>query len=249
MRPAPQGWAFTAYTGGRNKLAGKKKGKRDWKAYFICTCPKGKHVPVPDGWEFCMGPNGNPRADVCFPSECPLNARQIKMRLSPDRSRWNLFSKWTKTTRAYVSNHGDPADLARKFMVLQGAGPAEGLVYCHNAGRMALAGWLDDLRVPYHESVQLTGDLWDVWKKYQPSLLASDFAEREQDPVPRIACAALRRMVHSMGRGLRPSQSEVAKKLSLHEKLMMSFMTSQGQGDLARMVTERHQQEEEKLQD
>ena len=113
----------------------------------------------------------------------------------------------------------------------------------------ALAGWLDDLHVPYHESVQVTGDLWDVWKKYQPSLLASDFAEREQDPVPRIACAALRRMVHSMGRGLRPSQSEVAKSLSLQEKLMMSCMASQGQGDLARLVTERHQQEEEKLQD
>ena len=29
-----QGWAWTEYEGGRNKLAGKKKGKRPWKAWF-----------------------------------------------------------------------------------------------------------------------------------------------------------------------------------------------------------------------
>ena len=251
LRQAPQGWAYTEYQGGRNKLAGSKKGTRAWKAYFVCTCPKGKHKPVPEGWEYCMGPDGNPRAEVTFPTECPLNARQLKMRLSHDRSEWKLFSKWTKTTRAYVSNHGDTADLARRFMVVQGAGPAEGLQYCHNAGRLATAGWLCDLHVPYHESVQITGDLWDVWKKYQPSLLASDFAERRQDPVARNACAALRRMVHSMGRGHRPSESEIGKRLSLQEKLMMSFMTSQGQGELARNVTERHHQEEDegKMQD
>ena len=30
------GWASTAYEGGRNKLAGNKKGMRPWNAFFVC---------------------------------------------------------------------------------------------------------------------------------------------------------------------------------------------------------------------
>ena len=47
-----QGWAYTSYSGGRNKLCGVKRGTRPWKAYFICMCPNGTHVPVPPDWEY-----------------------------------------------------------------------------------------------------------------------------------------------------------------------------------------------------
>ena len=223
-------------------MCGRKKGNRDFRAYFVCTCPGARHVPVPEDWEYGLDANGNPRTPITFTTECPLNCREIKMRCSPDRAKWRLFTKWTKTTRAYVSNHGNPANLAREWLKVQGCGPPDELGdYCHNAGRIAFAGICDELHTPYHESFQITGDLWDVWKGYQPSLLASNFAEREQSTVPRIACAALRRFRQSMGRGKLPGNLNVG--LSLQEKLMVGFMTTQGQSDLAKSIVEGHRQQ------
>ena len=236
-----QGWAWTAYKDGRNKLSGRKKGTRKWKAFFVCMCPDGKHKPVPQGWEYCLDATGNPRLEVPFPSECPLNARQIKIRCSHDPTQFRLFSKWTKSTQAYVSNHGDPADLARRFLELQGAGAGDGLQYCRNAGRMAFANWLDELHVPYHEGFQAHGDLPDVWKKYQPGLQSSNFAEREQNTVPAIVCAALRRFRHSCGRD---DQTPVDKGLDLNSRLMVGLLRSQGQHDLAKDIVSRYNDEQ-----
>ena len=247
-----QGWGWTAYKGGRNKLPGKKAGSRPWRCWFVCTCKGGKHIPVPESWEFCIGSDGNPRQRIPFPTECPLNARQIIQRMSADPADWRLFSKWTKTTQRYVSNHGDPADLGRRFMEIQGAGAGGGLTYCHNAGRHATAGWLTDVNAPYHESVNIHGDLPCVWRRYQPSLLHSDYRNRDQQVVANIACAALYRLRQKWGRGNRPS--DLTKGLKLGDQLMVAFMTSQGQNELARQVVNRHrqagaQEEEEEEED
>ena len=94
--------------------------------------------------------------------------------------------------------------------------------------------------MPYHESFHLHGDLPEVWVKYQPSLLASDFCEREQSTVPRIACAALRRLVHKWGRSNK--RADITAGMSLNNSLMVGFLVSQGQGELAAQIVNRHNQ-------
>lgn len=121
-------------------------------------CPGGKHTPIPEDWEWTLDRNGNPRGAIPFPSECPLNCVELKSRRKVG-NKWCLFSKWTKTTQNWVSNHGDPASLAIDWFVWQGySGPR----FDRNSGRMSLARWLAELHVPYHESHQVHGDLIDV---------------------------------------------------------------------------------------
>ena len=75
-----QGWASTAYSGGRNKLAGNKKGSRPWSAFFVCMCPGGKHQTIPENWEWTLDADGNPQGQIPFPTECPLNCCELKRR-------------------------------------------------------------------------------------------------------------------------------------------------------------------------
>ena len=90
-----QGWGCTAYEGGRNKLCGNKKGTRPWKAYFVCLCPKGKHVRVPEDFEYTLDEHGNPPGRPKYYTYCPLAAIELKSRM-PVEGKWRLFTKWTK---------------------------------------------------------------------------------------------------------------------------------------------------------
>ena len=186
-----QGWASTAYKNGRNKLSGKKRNTRSWNAFFICTCPKGKHVPVDLNWAWTLTPDGNPRTPPTFCTECPLNCLQLKQIRAGDEV-FRLFSKWSKTPQNWSCNHGDVVGLANKWFHAQGAGGEKD--YDSNSGRKALAGWLSELNTPYPEGFEIHGDLYDVWSQnYQPTLPYSDFSRRVQSPDARIATTALRR--------------------------------------------------------
>ena len=92
-----QGWGCTSFDGGRNKLAGRKKGSRPWSAYFACLCPGGKHVNVPKDFEFSLNEKGNPRDGRAprYHTYCPLAAMELKSRKTVD-GEWRLFTKWTK---------------------------------------------------------------------------------------------------------------------------------------------------------
>ena len=231
-----QGWASTAYKGGRNKLSGNKKGSRPWDVYFVCCCPGGKHQPIPDGFEWSLKPDGNPSQPITFPSECPLNCFELKRRRKLNGV-WHLFSKWTKTTRNWVSNHGDVAKLAIDWYEWQGY---DGPRFSRNAGRNALARYLQETRAPYHEGFQIHGDLPDVWIVYQPGLPESKYKVRTQSQDPLVATAALRRLQSFMGRGRRALVA--GAPLSLADKLMIRFMETQGQALVAEEVIEQHQQ-------
>ena len=237
-----QDWASTSYDGGRNKLAGNKKGNRPWCCYFGCLCPGGKHIPVPEGFEWSLRPDGNPSVPITFPTECPLNCIELKRRRKVN-GEWRLFSKWTKTTHNWVSNHGDVAKLAIDWFVWQGY---EGPRFSRNAGRNALGRWLQETHAPYHEGFQVHGDLIDVWRTYQPGVPESKYAVRTQTTDPLIATAALRRLQRIFGRGRR---SQVARApLSLSDKLMIRFMENQGQALVVEQVVEEHQQEQQQAQ-
>jgi len=235
-----QGWASTAYDGGRNKLSGKKSGTRPWSAFFVCMCPGGQHQSVPEDFEYTFDEYGHPQMEITFCTVCPLNCLDIKSR-KPVDGHWNVFSKWTKTTRAWVSNHGKVAELARSWITdAQDCGPGDGLEYCTNSGRMALAGWLEDLHAPYHEGFQIHGDLQDVWRKYQPGLPDSNYAVRSQCTNARIATAALRRFQHSCGRGIRAQIQNAGIQNDLSALLMVGLLESQGQTLLAQTIVGRY---------
>ena len=231
-----QGWCSTAMKGGRNKLSGKKKGTRPWNMYAVCLCPAGKHQRIPANWEWSLDEFGNPRnAKIPFCTVCPVNCCDLKSRRKVNNE-WKLFSKWTKTTQNWVSNHGDVAKLAIDWFTWQGY---DGPRFDRNAGRHALAKLLTKVTAPYHEGFQQHGDLFDVWKVYQPTLKESAYAIRTQSPDPFICTAALRRIQILFKRGPRiqpPSQ------LSLQERMMYKFLESQGQGDLAAEAVQEHQQ-------
>ena len=114
-----EGWAFTSYVNGRNKLCGKKKGTRPWNCFFICTCPGGKHNAVSDGWAWTMTPEGNCRTPPTFCTECPINCFKLKLIRAGDNP-MHLFSKWTKTPQTWASDHGNPVAIAMLWLTAQG---------------------------------------------------------------------------------------------------------------------------------
>jgi len=143
-----QVWCSTALDGGRNKLCGRKKGTRPWNMFVVCLCPEGKHQPVPKNWEWTLDHLGNTRGDIPFCSVCPINCWELKARRKVG-STWRLFSKWTKTTQNWVSNHGDPAKLAIDWFTWQGY---DGPRFDRNAGRHALARLLTAVHQPIRKN-------------------------------------------------------------------------------------------------
>ena len=221
-----QPWYSTALKGGRNKLSGRKKGTRPWNMFVVCLCPEGKHQPVPQNWEWSLDHLGNPRGAIPFCSVCPINCCELKARRKVNNT-WKLFSKWTKTTQNWVSNHGDPAKLAIDWFGWQGY---DGPRFDRNAGRHALARLLTAVHAPYHEGFQIHGDLYDVWKVYQPGLKESKYAVRTQSCDPFVATAALRRFQIMLKRGPR---IQPPRQLDLQSRMMYKFLEAQGQVNLA----------------
>lgn len=191
---ASEGWASTAFSQGRNKLCGKKKGTRPWNCFFICCCPKGKHVAVSKEWAWSLKPDGTIRTQPQFPTECPLNCLQLKEIRAGDSS-MKLFSKWTKTPQNWASNHGDVVQLAKRWLSAQDCDAER--PYDTNSGRKSLAAWLDETNTPYPQGFEVHGDLYDVWSEnYQTNLPFSDFSRRVQSVDPRTATKALRRLAY-----------------------------------------------------
>jgi hypothetical protein len=237
-----QGWAATAFLNGRNKLEGRKKGSRPWNAYFVCLCPNGVHQPIPEGHEWNFTKSGNPKKsdddekleeagpDYC--TTCPLNAIDFKLRRCGEEP-MQLFSNWFKSC-GYGVNIGKLAKTAIEWLELQGVTAGEGNEFDTNGGRKALAGWLGELKVPYHEGFEIHADLFTVWSEsYQGNVTnANGFARRTQSTDPYVATAALRRLAHHFG----CSRKNNVENLDMSAKLMVAFLESQGQSDLARKV-------------
>ena len=232
------GWASTAYLGGRNKLPGKKQGTRPWSAFFVCMCDGGVHKPVPPNWEFTIGRDGNPRqsANLPFCSCCPLNCLDLKHRRSGVRP-MHLFSKWTKTSITWGSNHGDVVAVAFEFMRAQGIEPD----FDRHAGRKSLAAILEELGCSFQVGFEIHGDNPDVWvEHYQPNLHgAMEFKRRKQSMDPRVATAALRMWRHYCGKDRKPRIPQCFE--SFQTRLMVRVLREMGKGHAVEEEIEAHE--------
>lgn len=233
-----EGWGSVAYKNGRNKLCGKKRGTRPWKAFMVCLCPNGKHIPVDKEvaqWGFDS--KGNCTEAITWTTECPIACMELKTyRAEKDNRDFKIFAKWTETSKTWgPSNHGQVVELAIEWLSAQ---QAEGdHPYSTNAGRKSLAAWLEEVNAPYPQGFEIHGDLFDVWSEdYQPGVPYSDFARRKQSPVPRVATKALRRLAHYFGRSPVPK----VPSLDLNTMLTIASLRAQGEHDLVESVLAEH---------
>ena len=231
-----EGWGWTIFQGGRCKMPMAKKGTRPWRLWYTCMCV-GRHSPVPDDVEYSMKKDGNPLEKVTWCTACPVNCQELLL-----RSQWELFvgdkealkqwkfariwRKWTKKGRFGASSEGDIVQLAFRWFRYQGIEPD----WDTNAGRKSLARWLQHLRVPYGEGMQMHGDLEDVFRKYyQSGLPKSGYTERRQSNDPKIATRALQRFATWCSRGIPPKP-----KLDRKERLMAAILEGQGADQAAK---------------
>jgi len=202
---------FTEFVDGRAKLPLEKSGTRPWRAWRICLCPKGKHVPPPPDFECSFNDEGNSSADlsgIC--TTCPLFIGQLLDRMQ-------RFQEWPLRCyrKAYVGtkrmqkgrtifgkkNFGPVQDMVKNFFRFQGVP-----LVSSNSGRKCLAGWASKTRAPYRELLHIMGDLEKVWRaNYQPDLpVSGGYDVRKQSTNPAIATAALRRFRKLCGRAPPP---------------------------------------------
>ena len=203
------GWQSTDFVGGRSKLAGLKKGTRPWKMYKICLC-KGKKHKRPNKKAFSyIDSEGNPIFDIeklGFDPVCPIAGQEMIWQCQdagPKRNYPNFIEKSKfKDARLGELNIGDVAQAGLEWMKAQGIGEFD-----HNAGRKSLARWCKELGVPYRLSVQIHGDLYEVWNRhYQEAIkeAAQMCKIRNQSLDPEVATAAFRIFARYLGRGIDP---------------------------------------------
>ena len=103
----------------------------------------------------------------------------------------------------------DVPTLANKWLNLQGQhADKEQTPFDRNSGRKSLARWLEYLRIPYQESINIHGDLEDVWRhSYQGQLSKSNYRVREQATDPDTATKALRKFVKWLNKTGEPEVS------------------------------------------
>jgi hypothetical protein len=196
------GWMATAMKGGRAKLE-KKKGLRPWSVYRVCFCKEGKHSGPPKGWKETLDHESNP-TELNWCSECPLSCFEVVRELLPvDDHR--SYPKWLRAQNRYGKDSVGKKTiftLAQRWLNIQGANPDQ-LKFDSNSGRKSLGKWCDEYGTPYHESFELHGDLWKIWKRYYQHGLQKDPAmeRRTQSTTPEVACRALRRFARAIGRG------------------------------------------------
>ena len=230
-------------------MCDKKRGTRPWNCYFVCLCPKGKHVALTENWAWAFDKEGNYRTPPTFCTECPINALQFKNFRAGDTP-MHLFSKWTKTPQNYASNHGNPVLIAIEWLSAQGCNGAR--PYDTNAGRKSLAGWLDKTNTPYPQGFEIHGDLFDVWSDaYQPNVPYSDFGRRKQSTSARICTKALRRLAHFLGRDQVPD----VPVMDLQTMLTINMLRAQGEHQLVERTVAEYErlsiqsQDDQKTQD
>ena len=239
-----QGWCCTGFENGRNKLCGNKRGSRPWNGYRvymltllgICLCPNGVHIKLPKN--LTVDALGNPKKRFKFCTTCPVLAMEYKQQKEGAKP-VKLFQKWSKTEKQYGSSSvGKPVDLAIEWLELQGVTAGDGNRFSTNGGRKALAAWLGELKVPYHEGFEIHGDLFDVWSDYYQlnCLNSNNFARRTQSADPYVCLAALRRLKHWFGR----EKKIETQQLNVETQMMVAFLQSQGQSEIARTVLARN---------
>ena len=229
------GWLATKFVGGRAKLCGAKKGTREWRAWMVCHCKGTKHTRPPPTFyeEIDMAGNPDEPEKVNWCTECPLACMELMWQCQnqagvPQR----CYVKWNAGSGNFgVKNINDVADLAIRWMLHQGA-CGEATRYDTNAGRKSLGKWTRNLNVPYEESFQLHGDLWEVWhKSYEQAVPKSKYEVRTQSTDADYACCALRKLANWFGRG-----KKVRPKLDAGQRLQFALLKAMKGGQYARDV-------------
>ena len=224
------GWHRTAFKGGRAKLCGVKKGSRPWSAWRSCHCKKGKHVRPPA--MFTVDKDGNPCSAIDWNPLCPVAVLEFIFSMQW-RTLKRCYPKFLKSGAFGKSNIKDIAALAIKWFVAQGI-VSEANAYNRNAGRKSLARWCGHLRVPYRESFQLHGDLFEVWaKNYETEVAPTTFKGRVQTTDPWTATKALRRFANFIGCG-----RKVKARLSKSQRFHYHLLASMGKEDLAEKIAQ-----------
>ena len=195
------GWQATEFKGGRAKLCGTKKGSRPWRIWRSCHCPGKHHVRPPSTFFTEIRKNGNPRCEVKWCTVCPLAVLEFLFSIQEPPAAKRCYAKWLGSGRMGDSNIADVPAAAIQWFVSQGT-VIESNKYDRNAGRKSLAVWCGHLQVPYPESFQCHGDLFETWaKNYETDVVQSSFNQRNQSRDPVIATKALRRFANFLGRG------------------------------------------------
>ena len=215
-----QGWMSTVFVGGRAKLE-RKKGIRKWKLYRVCLCPGGNHQPPPADWHQHLNHLGNPKGEVNWCTSCPLNSFQVVRDLLPDNDK-RSYPGWLPAQLRYSKdNVGEDRimPLIQRWLNIQGANP-DNLAFDSNGGRKVLGKLCSRFGIPYHESIELHGDLWPTWKRHYQHDLQRDplFKRRTQSRDVDECCAALWRIARGIGRGR--TERDDPKDLSRLEALL-----------------------------
>ena len=223
------GWVATQFLGGRAKLQGKKKGTVPWWLWRVCFCRSKKHIPVPK--DFCtkIDADGNPTEEFAWCTLCPVAALELIWQLQEKQHQERrCYGKWTGA-KFHAGNIGDVIAFAIEWLKVQGATSE---TYDSNSGRKALARWTRLLRVPYHESCPIHGDLHQTWQEsYDERLPDSDYDQRQQPRDPELACAALWKFARFVGGG-----RKVKVRLSRQERFQYELLKTLGQKEKARRI-------------
>ena len=236
---AREGWAWSKFHNGRCKLPGKKANTRPWRAWFVCLCKGGKHVPVQADIEYYMDANGNATVPVTYQTGCPVACHELVVRChwrdnfglpgqDEAKTHVRIFNSWTKGKKFSGQGNGptDLVALAFEWLKLQGVEET----FDRNAGRKALSQWCHKLRIPYHESVQIHGDTESVWGgSYQKRMPPSGYKERRQSNVASVATMALRKfalILCKRGLAWKPD-------LTRPERFIHAFLEAKGEKERA----------------
>ena len=225
-------WQASMFHNGRAKLCGTKKGSRPWWCYRVCLCPGQAHISPPEDFGLYLDKKGNPMIEIRWNTNCPLACIQLyTSMLQPTEQR--MYPKWLpRTGRFGKANVDDVVKLAINWFVAQGA-CSQNKRYDTNAGRKSLARWCRRLNVPYPESFEIHGDLWETWSKhYEKDVPGNNNMERrEQSRNPDDCTKALNRFANWLGKG-----KTVRPQLSRHERYLHHHMAMLGGAKTAKKI-------------
>ena len=226
------GWAWSEFFEGRAKLPMAKRGTREWKAWRVCLCPGGVHVPVPEDVQYDPSLLENPTWCV----ECPVNAEDLVLRCQYNApcGELKIYRKVSKNKKKLTyftgNSEGDIVAVAMDWMRVQGVNKH----FDRNAGRSSLAAWCRHLHVPYSQSFEYHGDLPDTWAEhYERNMVYErEFTRRTQSTHPPVALAGLRKFACFLKRG--PAAPK--PKLTKGERMMVAMLEGMGMKEKARRL-------------